>query len=329
MAEITTVEVKAFLQNIEGREISLDALRRELQIEQGSKSWDGIRNIMFHLVEQKVVKPSGRKNGIYKVLRKVDPIRVFGSNHKSSEFKLYFPRDFDTGIEIEIAEHIVVRGGDLILIAGVSNYGKTALAMNFLAENISSHPVLMGNEYTTADGKVTPRFLNRINSMEGIDWVDEDGNDNFTLMPVLEDYAEYIVKDRINIIDWINIETGEHYMIGSLLKSIKQEVGDGVAIAVIQKAEGAVAGRGGQFTKDFADVELLIEKYGERESRLTVGKVKEYTRNIIGRSWAYEIVGGVKLINIREIRRCKRCYGKGYNSKGACEDCNEKGWVDK
>lgn len=332
MSEITTSEVREYLLKIQGREVELNKLRDDLNVDRHSKSWDAVRNIMFQLAEQKLVKPSGRRDGIWRVIPQVSPVRVFGTNHKSETFDLVFPRDFETGMEIELAENIVVRGGDLILIAGVSNYGKTSLAMNFLAENIDKHKcVLMGNEYTTSDGKPTPRFMERLKAIDWVDWVNENGDDKFTLLPVMSDFAEYVQKDKLNIIDWINIDTGEHYLIGNILRDIKSAVGNGIAIAVIQKSEVSDSGRGGQFTKDFADVELLVDQHGEMESRLTVGKVKEYTKRVIGRSWAYGIFDkGVKILHIREVKKCPDCHGfKFVKGKGACGTCRAVGWIDK
>ena len=334
MAEINITEVRAYLDPLQGREVALDTIRRDLGIDMGSKSWDGVRNIMFRLAEQRIVKPSGKRDGIYKVITQVVPVKVFGAKHKNEPFALRFPKDYNTGMELEIANHIVLRAGDLILIAGASNYGKTALAINFLAENIDQYScVLMGNEYTGMDGKVTPRLINRLEAMDWVEWVDEFGGDKFTLLPVQADFAEYVQKDKINIIDWIDIDTGEHYLIGGILKGIKKNVGDGIAIAVIQKSETSESGRGGQFTKDYADVELLIDPHGSLESRLTVGKVKEYNQRVTGRSWAYGILGGVKLINVREVAKCHDCFGKGWKKSGMsnipCPTCNKLGWVDK
>jgi len=333
MAEITTELVREYLLQCQGREVELDKLRREFLLDPGSKSWESIRNIMFRLTEQRLVKPSGRRDGVYRVIPQVNPVKVFGTNHKTETFNLRFPRDHETGMEIEIAECVVVRGGDLILIAGVSNYGKTSLAMNFLAENIDINKcVLLGNEFTDADGKPTPRFINRLNAIDWVKWVDDNGEDKFTLMPVQSDFAEYVVKDKLNIIDWINIDTGEHYLIGNVLRDIKRAVGGGgAAIAVIQKSDQSDSGRGGQFTKDFADIELPVDQHGDMESRVTVGKVKEYTKRIIGRSWAFGIFdGGVKLDYFREVKRCPDCHGFKYvKGKGACITCKAIGWIDK
>ncbi len=329
MAIISAQDVKAFLKNIQGKEITLTQLRKEFRITPDNKSFDAVRNILFQLAEQKIVRPSGKKDGVYKVVTQVKPVQVFGVTREMRDpFTLIFPKDFVTGMEFPFAEDIVIRDGDLILISGLSNYGKTALALNFCGENINQKPVLMGNEYTTSDLEPTPRFLKRLHDMEWIDWKDDEGMDKFTLLPVWDDYAEHIIKDRINIIDWINIETGEHYMIGTILSGIKRQLGKGIAIIAIQKAEGAETGRGGQFTKDFTDCEILIDKFSDTETLLKIGKVKEYNRQVVGKTYAFGIFQGVRIENFREVKKCPKCFGKKYYSGKTCDNCTGRGMVD-
>ena len=334
MSEITTNDIKDYLQKLEGREITLTQLRSEFNILPGSKSFDAVRNIMFQLGKQKIVKPTGRKAGNYKVITKVQPVQIFGiKRERRLPFDLIFPKDFDTGMEMEFAEHIVIREHDLITIGGQSNWGKTTLALNFGGENIHHRPVLMGNEYTTKVGETvqfepTPRLLNRLDAMTWIQWTDEQGFDKFTLLPVRDDYAEHIVKDKINIIDWINLDADRLYDISKIMDDIKAELGRGIGIIVLQKAEGTTAPRGGQFAKDFTDCELLIDKLSDRESLLTIGKVKEYTKPVIGKTYAFSISQGVKIINFREVKKCPDCRGQGYKAGKPCETCNTKKFVD-
>ena len=91
--------------------------------------------------------------------------------------------------------------------------------------------------------------------------------------------------------------------------------------------------RGGQFTKDFIDCELLIDKFTEYESMLTIGKVKEYTAPVMGRKFAFGISHGVKIIKFREIVKCPACFGKGWKRSGQsskpCDECNKTGYIDK
>lgn len=325
MAEIKTEDVRIFLKPYEGQKITISELRRELKIEQGDKSFDGIRDIIFYLAERGIVKSTG-KRGEYKVIKQVKPVPIFSvKRERRPPFNLIFPKDFHTGMEFPFAESMVIREGDCILLAGQSNYGKTCLAINFLGESIDLHPVLLGNEFTSGD-EPTPRFLDRLDTMDWVEWVNSDGMDKFTLLPVYEDFAENVIKDRINIIDWINLP-GEYYMISPVMEGIKRAVGKGIAILVLQKNPGVDYGRGGNPSKDFADFELLIDKHGNNESRITVGKCKESTASISGRSWAFGISKGIKLNNIREVKKCKYCYGKGYIGGNACSNCSG-GWND-
>ncbi len=339
MVERLSDRLREFLKNAQGRNVDLKYLRAELRIDPTSPSWDTLKTLMhnFSKGENKLVKPSGYNDGNYKVVTQVKPVRVFAKEReRRPPFELFFPKD-DTGMEMLFAEDIVIREGDLVEIGGQSNYGKTTLALHFCGENIKYNPILMGNEYTTRVGDTedyepTPRFLNRLDNMDWVRWTNGDGMDNFTLLPVKEDYAEHIVKDRINIIDWINLDASKLYGISKVEEDIKAELGRGIGIIVLQKGEGDMA-RGGQFTKDFIDCELLIDKFTEHESMLTIGKVKEYTKSVMGRKFAFGIFQGVKITNFREITKCNICYGKGWKKSGntniPCDDCMKTGYVDK
>ncbi len=48
---------------------------------------------------------------------------------------------------------------------------------------------------------------------------------------------------------------------------------------------------------------------------LTIGKVKEYTKPVIGKTYGYSIDKGVKIHHFREVKKCPTCYGKGYTNK--------------
>jgi len=339
MAERLSDRLREFLRNAQGRDVDLKYLRSELKIDPDSPSWETLKVLMHNFAKEKIVRPSGLKDGNYHVVRQVKPVRVFiKERERRPPFGLFFPKDFNTGMEMNFVEHIVIREGDVITVGGVSNYGKTTVAMNFCGENIKYNPVLMGNEFTTRVGETdeyepTPRFLNRLDSMDWVEWVNGTGEDAFTLLPVREDYAEHIVKDKINIIDWINLEGSRLYDISKVMDNIKAELGRGIAIIVLQKDPSSDAPRGRSFAKDFTDCELLIDKFTERESMLTIGKVKEYTRPVIGRKFAFGISQGVKIINFREIVRCNICYGKGWKKSGntsiPCDDCNRTGYIDK
>lgn len=332
---VTTQDVKEMLILFRGQEITLDRIRKELQIERGDESFDVVRNIIFQLTEQRLLRYISRGN--YKVVTPANPVNVFGKGRmRRPIYELIFPRDYDTGMEMDFANNITIREGDLVVIGGVKSKGKTTLMMNFCGENVDRLPVLMGNEYTVIgeDGwEPQARWFNRMETMgEWIDWTNEDGNDKFELLPVHDDYVEHIKKNRLNLIDWINLNGGQLYDIGKVLEGIKRAHGRGVTIVALQKGEGAFNPRGGQFVSDFADVELLLDGFGSNDDDilLTIRGAKEKNAPIVGNRYSYTIKdNGTKIVNFRQVKECHGCFGKGYTKSGKCTVCYGNKWIDK
>ena len=329
MARLTVVHVAEFLKNLEGQELHISEIMRSLSV---SPENEGAFRTMLHRMansRERVIKPSGYRDGKYKVLKQIKPIRWLEAD-ESEYFDLHFPKSHtdETGFGLE--KLISVSPGDLIIIAGVSNAGKSAVALNFLAENIHDHEcILMGNEYTTLDNQSSPKFKRRMMRMTWADWVNGDGNARFDLWPVREDFEDYVQGGKINIIDWINL-TDNFFMIGKLIENIKMALGKGIGIIVLQKEESRELARGAGFTRDLADVYLTVDPFGQYESRLTIGKVKDAKGAATGRMWAFKIVdGGANLHDIRELKKCFMCYGKGYSKGGECAECHGLGYVNK
>ena len=203
---------------------------------------------------------------------------------------------------------------------------------NILAENLNlMPPVLMGSEYTASNGKISPKFKRRMKRMSWVNWI-EDGKPKFQLYPVGADYEDYVQADSLNIIDWISLP-GEYYLIDSVLKSIKDKIGKGIAVPVLQKNKTAENPEGGERAERYADIRLTIDPYGS-ESMLTLSRVKSPKGKAVGRMWAFDVVDyGANLHNIREIVKCTKCWGKGYIRSGQnsirCDKCQGKKYTDK
>ena len=333
MAEITPDDVREFLRGQQGQILTVDFIRKELDITRDMKSYDKVRDIVRNLVDQKILSPAGRR-GEYKVIRQIKPVKVFSQpRERKPPVEIYFPRDFTTEMEMEFAEHIVIREGDLITVGGVKSSGKTQMSLSFCAENIEKNPVLMGNEFTVfVDGQEepSPRFLDRLDRMaEWVEWTNGDGEDRFTLLPVHEDFAEQIIPGRFNIIDWINLDANALYDIGKVLKDIKSNNSNGVTLAFLQKGENYASARGGQFVRDFSDLELTLDSFGNNpyDVRLTIKGAKETTKPIVGKSYAYTIgENGTKIFNFREVKKCNGCGGSGKWKGQDCDRCLGTGW---
>ncbi len=287
-----------------------------------------LRKMMHDLVQSKEIKPSGNRDGFYRVLAKATPVKWWEADG-SVYFDLGHPTGHKDNTRFAWEELVNISPGDLILIGGVSNYGKSCLALNYLGENIDRYNCLvMGNEYTTLDGIPSPKFKRRLENMSWVQWFNGSGEPKFQLLPIRADFDCYVEKGKLNIIDWINMPENP-YLIGRVLEDIKANLGDGVAIVVVQKSRTSELGVGGQFTEHFADLYLTIDPYGDWQSRVTIGKVKDAKARATGRSWAFKIEdSGANLAEIREIARCGKCYGKGVTARGRCFDCDGVGWVE-
>lgn len=326
-----------YLRTAINREVNLKDIRTFLKIEPGSKDDQNLRvQMAVSMVKNKVVKPSGKGDGTYKVLEPVIPVD-FSLNGGDQEgiLNVNYPRSYIDDTTFGLDNLVELSQGDFILITGETNYGKTAIALSFLGENLGlfSNSVLMGNEYTSSEGEISPKLKRRLRRMDWVRWMDNNGKPRFNLLPVEHDYEDYVERDGLTVIDWISLP-GEYYLIDRLMKTIKNGAGDGLVVGVLQKNKGIEFAEGGQRSERHADLVLKIDHFGENESLLTLGKVKAPKGRTTGRMWAFSIVDyGANLENIREVVKCGTCFGKGYIRKGnenkRCPVCLGWKFVDK
>lgn len=209
--------------------------------------------------------------------------------------------------------------GDIIVIAGTSNMGKTAFCLNFLWENMDLYPcTLMGNEYKPS------KFKRRVNRMTWKAPFNENGEPKFELIERHDGWKDIIRPDNINIIDWINLKDN-FYHIGMIIEEIQERLRSGIALISLQKDENKTRGLGGGFSEHLASLYLTVDY-----ERLTIVKAKEWREwNPNGKMYGFEIVsGGAKFNNIRQITKCKQCWGTGRTKGGECDKCQGKGFVD-
>lgn len=323
---ITQQQIELYLDAFRGREVHINTIMKDLGLDPEEAQL--LRVLLCgRLREKRFTKPSGNRDGWFKVLLDIKPIKVAGVKAEDI-YDFGFPQSHSDSSTFGFEDIMTISQGDLIVIAGRSNSGKSAIAHNILGENVDKHScLLMGNEIASSDGLIMPKFLRRLKRMEWAHFFNGDGELTFTLLPIRQDFEDYIEKDALNIVDWISIPK-DVWTIGTVLDELKKAAGQGVTVAVLQKKRDNDYGYGGEPTEHYADVYMTIDPYGETESRLTLGKVKEKKRRATGRMWAFEIIDyGANLANIREIEKCNRCWGKGYTKVGPCQNC-KSGYVD-
>ncbi len=213
----------------------------------------------------------------------------------------------------------IVSQGDIIVVAGVSNTGKTTFCHNFLWLNMDLFPcTLMGNEYSGT------KFGRRVSKMTWREPVREDGTPKFELIERFDNWKDIIRPDNINIIDWIT--AGENfYLIGKIIEGIRSKLKSGIALIALQKSGQKELGEGGDFSLRLASLYLTMDF-----NRMTVKKCKEFNgHDPNNEMYGFTIVNnGTQFHDIRRVKKCPKCYGKCVQTGWKCPTCLGKGFVD-
>ena len=299
-----------------GETFDLDMVCRQLQISERENRQLVAIKLAYEVKQQKIEK----LNRIYRYINKDKDIIDWYNSDAGKTLDIKWPQGRD-GTKFGFDGCVCISPGDIIVVAGVSNMGKTTFAQNFLWENMSFFPcVLMGNEYTPV------KFKRRISRMTWNNPLNENGKPKFELLKRLENWADIIEPDKITIIDWISLPANELYNIGHVIQGIQSKLGNGVGLIVLQKDESSNLGRGRAFSEELASLYLTIDK-----GRMTVRKAKEWFERDPNREvYGFDITnGGVEFRNIRPLTKCFDCRGSGLYKGNECFTCHGTGYVDK
>ena len=319
MEDITYKKVSAivdrWLEVHRGETFDLDLICRQLQITERENRHFVVQKLSYEIQTGKLEK----SNRIYRYINKDKDIIDWYNSNIDSTINIKWPKGRD-GTKFGFDGCVCISPGDIIVVAGVSNMGKTTFAQNFLWENMDTYPcVLMGNEYTPV------KFKRRISRMT---WNDPiiDGKPKFELIKRLENWADIVEPDKVTIIDWIALPANELYNIGHVIQGIQSKVGNGIALIVLQKDEASNLGRGRAFSEELASLYLTIDK-----GRMSVRKAKEWFQHDPNREvYGFDITnGGVEFRNIRPLTKCFNCKGSGQVKGNECYSCHGTGYVEK
>jgi hypothetical protein len=307
--------VDEWLEMHKGETFDLDTICRQLSIDEAEK-----RNLitikLSYLVKHNILD---KNNKIYRYIdTSVKDINWLDANENES-LTIKWPYGVEDNSRFGFDGCSVVSPGDVIIIAGTSNMGKTTFCMNFLWENMDTFPcTLMGNEYTPV------KFKRRAMRMNWKSPTNGDGRPKFELIERHDNWKDIVRPDNINIIDWINLEDN-FYRIGSIIEGIQSKLNKGIALISIQKDANKQFGLGGGFSQHLASLYLTVDY-----QRMTVMKAKEwFNHDPNNQIYGFEIVNyGTKFNRIREIKKCKRCFGTGKKGGSECDECHGTGFVD-
>lgn len=185
--------------------------------------------IINRLCKDGLIEKYGNKRGCYIPIKEVEESIIDLSAADNTCLNIKFP--------LRIHDLVKIMPKNIIVVAGESNAGKTAMLLNIAAKNMIDHEVFyFSSEMGGAELK--ERLSNFTEAVPFELWK------KCTFIERANDFDVAVRPNAINIIDFLEIHD-EFYKIGGFIKKIFDKLDKGIAIIAIQKNKGRDDGLGG------------------------------------------------------------------------------------
>ncbi|MDY6839782.1 MAG: hypothetical protein SWH78_17630 [Thermodesulfobacteriota bacterium] len=249
----------------------------EVQQVQHVKDRRKVSTILGRLVKEGILEKDPNRYGWY---RRVDDDAetIDFMNAKTDPFPIKWP--------FEIEDLVEVMPGNVIVIAGEVESGKTGFLLNVAKLNIKTHDIHFFS--SEMGGSELRKRLKKFDDMVLSDWkplkVKARGGE----------FHDVIKPDALNIIDFLELHD-EFYKVGAYLKKIHDKLNKGIAIVAIQKNPGRDEGLGGQRSMEVTRLYLSMSKeYPGGRLKIVKGKNWATDKNPNGLSIKYKVYQGCK-----------------------------------
>lgn len=234
------------------------------------------------LVAADVLEHAGKRRGWYR-LRNKDLNKLDFVNADESPVELWLPFRLHTLVNIHT--------GNLIVLAGTPNSGKSACMLNIIRENMDTWAV----HYFTSEmeaGELKLR-LSKFIDIALDQWT-------FNAYRRGGEFADVIVPGpgNLNLIDFLEIHD-EFYVIAARLKEIHDRLNGAIAIVGLQKNPGADTGLGGWRSMEVTRLAIAMEY-----QRVKITKAKNYVDpelNPNGMVCNFKLYNGCQITERRDI----------------------------
>ncbi len=236
------------------------------------------RTILSRLVQEGLIERLPGKNGWYRrVENECEEINFLNADTGTVNIVLPFG----------LHKMIEIMPGNIILIAGEPNSGKTGLILNIIRDNMHSQEIHYFNS-EMGSGELHKR-LSKFDGIMLNEW-------NFKAYERSENFGDVIRsgKCKLNIIDFLEMHDN-FYEIGGKLSEIHKKLNGAIAIVAIQKNKGVDTGLGGFRTLEKPRLALAMEP-----GVLKIVKAKNWktSDNPNGKQTDFKIINGCKFIQV-------------------------------
>lgn len=211
-------------------------------------------------------------------------------------YSLRFPYDMETGKRFSFAEKLKVPPKGFIIVAGVSDSGKTGFLLNMLVENMGD----FDSHYFTSEMSDVSVKRRMIPLEKWYDFRNGDGERKFHIYNRSDNFHDVIKPNSLNYIDYLDVNAeGEYFKLKPQLRKIKHSLQRGIAVVALQKPPGRPDAFGGSNLRSDADLYIALDI-----GRLTIVKAKDNPGgpNLTGKKYTYNITNdGSMFSGIKEV----------------------------
>jgi hypothetical protein len=214
-----------------------------------------VRQALHELVKGGVIEKSTEKDGVYRKYK--NELEVIDWKNADASAIV------DVKLPLGIHNWVNLYPKNIVMVAGATSAGKSAFVYNTIGLNQDSGmPIVLLNSETG------PEEMRRrmVRADPQLKW-------KFGAFYRSCDFADVVVPNGINIIDYMEVVDGKAYMIADEIRKITDRLDKGIAIVCIQKKFGAEMGYGAETSMWKSRLYLTMEYHKDlKEGSLTILK---------------------------------------------------------
>lgn len=263
-------EVREFVLSSSGVFLSSDVVKWNQLSSRSEKQ--NLSKILARLVEENIIERTGKRNGQF---RKIE------SECEAMDFLSAETETADIWLPFNLSRMVEIMFGNILVVAGDSNAGKTGLLLNIIYNNMTRFDVHYFN--SEMGGSELKKRLSLFPNILPSQW-------KFKAWERSDKFADVIKpgKGKINIIDFLEIHD-EFYKVGGMMAEIHKKLKGAIAIVALQKNAGSDTGLGG-----FRSLEKPRLYLAMSPGRLKIVKAKNWktSENPNGKAIRFKVAQG-------------------------------------
>jgi len=209
----------------------------------------GAVRIALNRRKDKTIQKVGTKDGVYtKIAQDIDFITF--DDREEEPYLVKLP--------MRLGDLVNIHTGNIILVAGEYNAGKTTFLMNVLQANRNIFPIrYLSSEMDS--GEFKSRFKGFGLPMS---FWQPDEMLEYVRLKSTNDYHHCLRANALNVIDYLEFKESDYYLGATIMQQIHDVLGKGICIIGIQKKGGVRLPRSGDMVLEKPRLALTLSKYG-------------------------------------------------------------------